>query len=296
MPFLVRDELAHIFALPRDRVRVLTARVGGGFGGKQEMLTEDLVALAVLRTGRPVQYELPAPRSSPSRPAGTRCASRCGLGADADGVLTALRVDVLTDTGAYGNHGPGVMFHGCHESVARVPVRRTSGSTPSPSTPTTLPSGAFRGYGLGQVIFAIESAHGRTRAAARASTRSSCAAATSSSPATAARRPTPTRRRPRHAAATGSTSASTSSRSALADAGDDRAGAGRHWRVGEGMAVGHDRDHPAARALRRGVGPRCCRRRPVRVGVGTAEFGNGTTTVHAQLVAQALGTDRRPDR
>ena len=39
-------------------MRVLTARVGGGFGGKQEMLIEDLVALAVLRTGRPVQYEL----------------------------------------------------------------------------------------------------------------------------------------------------------------------------------------------------------------------------------------------
>ena len=38
-------------------MRVFTARVGGGFGGKQELLTEDLVTLAVLRTGRPVQYE-----------------------------------------------------------------------------------------------------------------------------------------------------------------------------------------------------------------------------------------------
>ena len=57
-PYLVRDEIAHIFALDPAQVRVLTGRVGGGFGGKQELLTEDLVALAVLRTGRPVQYEM----------------------------------------------------------------------------------------------------------------------------------------------------------------------------------------------------------------------------------------------
>uniref|UniRef100_UPI003B985184 molybdopterin cofactor-binding domain-containing protein n=2 Tax=Bacteria TaxID=2 RepID=UPI003B985184 len=57
VPYLVRDEICEIFGLPRDRVRVFTARVGGGFGGKQELLTEDVVALAVLRTGRPVQFE-----------------------------------------------------------------------------------------------------------------------------------------------------------------------------------------------------------------------------------------------
>ena len=57
VPFLVRDEIAHIFSLDPSRVRVFTARVGGGFGGKQELLTEDLVTLAVLKTGRAVQYE-----------------------------------------------------------------------------------------------------------------------------------------------------------------------------------------------------------------------------------------------
>ncbi|HAM13992.1 MAG TPA: aldehyde oxidase, partial [Microbacterium sp.] len=48
VPFLTRDELAHVFDLPRENVRVFAARVGGGFGGKQEIFTEDLVALAVL--------------------------------------------------------------------------------------------------------------------------------------------------------------------------------------------------------------------------------------------------------
>jgi putative selenate reductase molybdopterin-binding subunit len=57
VPYLVRDELCHVFGLPPEQLRVFTRRVGGGFGGKQEMLTEDLVALAVLRLGRPVRYE-----------------------------------------------------------------------------------------------------------------------------------------------------------------------------------------------------------------------------------------------
>src|SRR6185295_9882232 len=57
VPFLVRRELCRLLDLPLERVRVLTARVGGGFGGKQELLTEDLVALAVLRLGRPVRYD-----------------------------------------------------------------------------------------------------------------------------------------------------------------------------------------------------------------------------------------------
>ena len=57
VPFLTRDEMCRVFGLEKDQVRVIAKRVGGGFGGKQEMLTEDVVALAVLRTGRPVQLE-----------------------------------------------------------------------------------------------------------------------------------------------------------------------------------------------------------------------------------------------
>ena len=58
VPFLVRDELCLLLDLPDERLRVFTKRVGGGFGGKQEILTEDLVAIAVLRTGQPVSYEM----------------------------------------------------------------------------------------------------------------------------------------------------------------------------------------------------------------------------------------------
>lgn len=157
VPFLTRDELAHVFDLPRENVRVFAARVGGGFGGKQEIFTEDLVALAVLRTGRPVTYEFS--RTEQFTRASLRHPMRVAvtLGADADGTLTAMKLDVLSDTGAYGNHAIGVMFHGVAESttVYRTPVRRIDAEAVYTNN---VPSGAFRGYGLGQVMLGVESA------------------------------------------------------------------------------------------------------------------------------------------
>ncbi|WP_144783278.1 molybdopterin-dependent oxidoreductase [Microbacterium sp. BH-3-3-3] len=157
VPFLVRNELAHVFDLERDRVRVYAARVGGGFGGKQELFTEDLTALAVLRLGRPVAYEFSRTdqfvRASLRHPMRVRTT----LGADADGTLTAMKLDVLSDTGAYGNHAIGVLFHSCAESTTlyRVPTKWIDAEAVYTNNP---PSGAFRGYGLGQVVFAVESA------------------------------------------------------------------------------------------------------------------------------------------
>uniref|UniRef100_UPI0035943B31 xanthine dehydrogenase family protein molybdopterin-binding subunit n=1 Tax=Microbacterium sp. SORGH_AS_1204 TaxID=3041785 RepID=UPI0035943B31 len=157
VPFLARDELAHVFGLERDRVRVFATRVGGGFGGKQEIFTEDLTALAVLKLGRPVAYEFSRTdqfvRASLRHPMRVRVT----LGSDAGGTLTAMKVDVLSDTGAYGNHAIGVLFHSCAESTTlyRVPVKWIDAEAVYTNNP---PSGAFRGYGLGQVVFAVESA------------------------------------------------------------------------------------------------------------------------------------------
>ena len=63
VPFLTQRALCEIFGLPPEQVRVLAERVGGGFGGKQEMLTEDVVAAAVLATGRPVKLEFTRDRA-----------------------------------------------------------------------------------------------------------------------------------------------------------------------------------------------------------------------------------------
>ncbi len=157
VPFLTRDELCRVFGLARDQVRVVAKRVGGGFGGKQEMLTEDIVALAVLRTGRPVQLELTREEEFTAATTRHPMEITVTLGAAADGTLTALALDVTADTGAYGNHGPGVLFHAIEEAVTvyRCPNKRVDARAVYTNT---VPAGAFRGYGLSQTIFAVESA------------------------------------------------------------------------------------------------------------------------------------------
>jgi CO/xanthine dehydrogenase Mo-binding subunit/aerobic-type carbon monoxide dehydrogenase small subunit (CoxS/CutS family) len=294
VPFLVRNELARLLSLPRARVRVLTGRVGGGFGGKQEMLVEDLIAVAVLRTGRPVQHELTRTESLTATPCRHPMRVRVRAGADADGVLTALAVDVLSDAGAYGNHSPGVMFHGCHESMAlyRCPNKRVGARAVYTHN---LPSGAFRGYGLGQVQFGIESALDELARELGLD-------------------PVELRRRnvlrpgdpvladapqdPDHPSDLEMSEQSYGldqclDRVAAALRDTDQPEPGPDWLIGTGTAAGMiatipSRGHvgEARVTLDRDGG--------YTVRVGTAEFGNGTTTVHIQIAAAVLGTE--PDR
>ncbi|WP_405548886.1 molybdopterin-dependent oxidoreductase [Streptomyces microflavus] len=155
-PFLTRRALCALFDLELKQVRVLAGRVGGGFGGKQEMIVEDIVALAVMRLRRPVKLEYT--RAEQFHGATTRHPFTIGVraGARADGTLTALQVRVVSNTGAYGNHGPAVMFHSVGESMAvyRAPHKKVNAYSVYTNS---VPAGAFRGYGLGQVVFAVES-------------------------------------------------------------------------------------------------------------------------------------------
>ncbi|MEY9567779.1 putative selenate reductase molybdopterin-binding subunit [Bradyrhizobium ottawaense] len=157
VPFLTRRALSDIFKLPPDKVRVFCERVGGGFGGKQEMFVEDILALAALKTGRPVKLELT--REEQFIATSTRHPMRVHIkaGADAGGKLTALKLDVLSNTGAYGNHAGPVMFHSLSESIAvyNCPNKRVDGHAVYTNT---VPAGAFRGYGLPQTLIAIEAA------------------------------------------------------------------------------------------------------------------------------------------
>src|SRR6202142_994070 len=156
VPFLTRRTLADLFDLAPDKVRVFCKRVGGGFGGKQEMFVEDILALAALKTGRPVKLELT--REEQFIATSTRHQMRVTVkaGADKNGKLTALKIDVLSNTGAYGNHGGPVLFHAVSEciSVYNCPKKKVDGVA---AYTNTLPAGAFRGYGLPQTQFPVES-------------------------------------------------------------------------------------------------------------------------------------------
>ncbi|MGK2879545.1 MAG: molybdopterin-dependent oxidoreductase [Mycobacterium sp.] len=286
VPFLVRDELCHVFGLSREDVQVFTKRVGGGFGGKQETLTEDLVTLAVLRLNRPVRYEFRRSDEFTVAPCRHPYTVDVTVAADADGILTALAVDVLMDAGAYGNHSPGVMFHGCGESVAVYRCANKQVDAQAVYT-NNIPSGAFRGYGLGQMIFAIESAMDELASELDID-------------------PFEFRRRNvvlpgddfvdshvlRDDLAFGSYGLDQCLdlvQQALQSDNGSPAPVGAAWRVGAGMAISMiatipPRGHFADAAVTlNGDGT-------YTISVGTAEFGNGTTTVHTQLAAAELRT------
>ena len=79
------------------------------------------------------------------------------LGATRDGTLTALQLTTVANTGADGNHAAGVLFHSCEEAVTayRCPAKKVDAVS---VYTTTVPAGAFRGYGMSQAGFAVESA------------------------------------------------------------------------------------------------------------------------------------------
>ncbi len=91
-PFIAQQKLCHLFGLrPRD-VHVFTERVGGGFGGKQEMISEDLCVLATLKTGRPVKWEFTREEQFIGATTRHQMTTHVKLGAKRDGTLTAIEV------------------------------------------------------------------------------------------------------------------------------------------------------------------------------------------------------------
>jgi putative selenate reductase molybdopterin-binding subunit len=156
-PYITKQKLCYLFNLMPDAVRVFCERVGGGFGGKQEVLTEDICAFATLQTGRPVKLEFT--REEQFIASTTRHPMRVTMkvGARSDGTLTAMQMRVVSNTGAYGNHGGETLYAACGEAVAvyRCANKKVDGYTVYTNM---LPAGAIRGYGMTQTIFAVESA------------------------------------------------------------------------------------------------------------------------------------------
>ncbi|MGW6534496.1 molybdopterin-dependent oxidoreductase [Streptomyces sp. NPDC055051] len=284
-PFLTRRALCALYGLPEDEVRVVAGRVGGGFGGKQEMLTEDIVTLAALKLRRPVKLEYT--RAEQFYGATTRHPFTIGIkvGARKDGMLTAVRMRVVSNTGAYGNHGPAVMFHSVGESFAvyRAPHKKVDAYSVYTNV---VPAGAFRGYGLGQVTFAVESVMDEL---ARRLGMDPLVFRERNiiGPGDAMHSPIG-EEEDLYIASYGLDQCLAVVRNAIAE---DRSAeeAPEGWLVGQGtgmamIATGPPGGHHAdARVSLLEDGT-------YDIAVGTAEFGNGTTTVHQQITAGALHT------
>lgn len=155
VPFHCQRLLSQLFDLPKDKVRVFKAKIGGGFGNKQEINSEDLCVLATLRTGRPVQWEFTRQEEFTATNSRHAMQIHLKIGVKRDGTLTAMEMTAIANTGAYGNHGTQVVFltGSMPLGLYRCPNQRFRGRSVYTNS---MPAGAFRGYGSTQGCFAME--------------------------------------------------------------------------------------------------------------------------------------------
>lgn len=285
-PHITKQKLCYIFDLYPGAVRVFCERVGGGFGGKQEVLTEDVCAMATIKTGRPAKLEFT--REEEFIGATTRHPMKVEMkvGARRDGKLTAFLMRVVSNTGAYGNHGGETLYAACGEAVAvyNCPNKKIDGYAVYTNM---VPAGAIRGYGMTQTIFAVESAMDELARNLKID-------------------PFEFRRinmvkpdDPMIAESTETTDTEFGSygldqcldlvEAAMKRGNGKERPEGPDWLEGSGIAISmHGAVPPTEHRseARLGLGADG----NYHLAIGTAEFGNGTTTVHAQIVASLLGT------
>jgi CO/xanthine dehydrogenase Mo-binding subunit len=155
MPYAIRDQLAELFELPLNRVRVIVGPVGGGFGGKGGVKLEPLASALAWKAERPVKLVLPREEEFVTI---TRHPATIAIttGLSADGRIVARRVVAHFNTGAYADVGPNVVRNA--GMVLGGPYLLPNVEIDSYAVWTNLvPAGAFRGFGVPQVCWAHES-------------------------------------------------------------------------------------------------------------------------------------------
>lgn len=157
--FHCRRILSNALGIPKNMIRVEKPRIGGGFGAKQTAVSEVYPAFVTMKTGRPAMIIFTREESHIAGSPRHEMEITLRLGADNDGTIRAIDLYTLSNTGAYGEHGPTTVGLSGHKSIPMY-----SGSLEAYRFSydvvysNTLAAGAYRGYGATQGIFAVESA------------------------------------------------------------------------------------------------------------------------------------------
>jgi CO/xanthine dehydrogenase Mo-binding subunit len=156
-PYYVHKAVKHLLQLPDDRVRVVQTETGGGFGGKEEYpnILAGHAALLARKSGRPVKMVYDRVEDMLATTKRHPSVVRHRTGVTRDGRLVAMDIEVLMDGGAYVTLSPVVLSRGCIHAGGpyRCEHTRISGRVVMTNTP---PNGAFRGFGAPQTQFATE--------------------------------------------------------------------------------------------------------------------------------------------
>jgi len=151
-----RHMLADILARPINKVRFIMSPVGGGFGGKEDMIYQGMLALAALKTHRPIRLIFTREESIACSAKRHPSRTRYRMGLTNEGRITAIEFSLLADGGAYGMSSEGVMRKAAILSCGPYEVDNLKVDTKVVYTNNT-PSGAFRTFGGMQAQFATES-------------------------------------------------------------------------------------------------------------------------------------------
>ena len=156
--FHVQRITARALGIPQSKIRVIKPRVGGAFGGKNIALLEPYVGIVTLKTGK--SAKLIYTRKECFTATNTRHAMKINvrLGADNSGIIHAIDLQPIIDTGAYGEHAPDVLCVGCNNTLPMYVNPEAVRYIGKSVYTNKVPAGAFRGFGAPQTNFAIESA------------------------------------------------------------------------------------------------------------------------------------------
>jgi xanthine dehydrogenase molybdenum-binding subunit len=156
IPFGDRSQIAATLGLPEDRIRVINCLIGGAFGGKEDVSVQIHVALAAMITKRPVKMVLSRKESLMVHPKRHATIIRMKTGAKKDGTITAHEAEIWGDGGAYASLSSHVMLRATTHAAGAYEVKNVKVDTFAMYT-NNVPSGAFRGFGVTQSVFAMES-------------------------------------------------------------------------------------------------------------------------------------------
>ena len=155
--FHCRRILSRALGIPKSRIRVEKPRIGGGFGAKQTAVCEVYPAFVTLKTGRPARLIYTREESQIAGSPRHEMQIRVRLGADRSGRIRALDLYTLSNTGAYGEHGPTTVGLTGHKSIPLYTGSLEAYRFSYDVVYTNLQAaGAYRGYGATQGIFALE--------------------------------------------------------------------------------------------------------------------------------------------
>lgn len=158
VPFHVRRMLSTALEIPKSRVRVIKPRIGGGFGGKQTGSMEVYPAFVTMKTGKPAKLIYSRQETFTSTTSRHAMRVKVKIGAEKTGIINAIDIEVLADTGAYGEHAPTVFTLAGLKTLPLYNKAKGVRFTGQAVYTNKMPAGAFRGYGATQGTFAVESA------------------------------------------------------------------------------------------------------------------------------------------